>query len=91
MHVVGCLKFTEDKSSENRVYIPDERLIIATHVNAKAQSMKPAPLHQYSTETRGSKLTSQLHCNNQDVTRNRVLTSLQYQDARVETRVSISL
>ena len=63
MDIVDCLKITEDKSSENKVYIPDERLIIATCVNAKTQSMKLAPQHQYSTKTRGSKPASQLHCN----------------------------
>ena len=31
--------------------------------------MKPAPQHQYSTQTRGSKPVSQLHCSNQDATR----------------------
>jgi len=31
--------------------------------------MKPAPQHQYSIKTRGSKTASQLHYNNQDVTR----------------------
>ena len=33
---VDGLKITEDKSSENRVYTPDARLIIATRINAKA-------------------------------------------------------
>ena len=30
--VVDCLKITKDKLSENRIYIPDERLIITTRV-----------------------------------------------------------
>ena len=55
-------KITEDKSSENRVYILDARLIIATRINAKAQSMESAPQHQYSTKTRELKPASQHHC-----------------------------
>ena len=36
-----CLKITEDKSSENRVYIPYERLIIATRVMPRCRAWSP--------------------------------------------------
>ena len=56
--LVDCLKITEDKSSENRVYTSDARLIIVTH--------------DAEHEARAS-------------------ISVQYQDARVETRVPATL
>jgi len=40
MHV-DCLKITEDKLSESKVYTSDARLVIATHAMAKTQSSKP--------------------------------------------------
>ena len=50
---VDYVKITEDKLSENRVYTPDARLIIATRINAKARSIEPTPQYQYSTKTEG--------------------------------------
>ena len=35
---VECLKITEDKSPESRVYTPDVRLIIATRVEPRHKS-----------------------------------------------------
>jgi len=74
---VDCLRITEDKSSESRVYTPDARLIIATRavprrkgqspnlsitVMAKTRSLKPVPQHHYSTKTQSLKAAPQHHC-----------------------------
>ena len=69
---VDCPKITEDKSSESRVQTPDARLIIATSAVPR-HSLKAASQHHYSTD---AELES------------RISASLQYQDARVETRIS---
>ena len=38
---VGCLKITEDKSSDNRVHVSDARLIKATRPKAKHWARRP--------------------------------------------------
>ena len=58
------------KTSHQRIESILRREANHSHLrNAKAQSMKLAPQHQYSTKMRGSKPASQLHCSNQDATR----------------------
>jgi len=40
---VDCPKITEDRSSENRVYTPDARLIIATRIMPMRRAWSPRP------------------------------------------------
>ena len=59
----NCLKITEDKSSDSKVYTLDARLIKAIHCNTKTQSLKHASQRHCNVKTRGSKPASQHHCN----------------------------
>jgi len=58
--IVECLKITEDKSSENIVYIPDERLIIATRVMPRRRAWSPCPTSVQYQDAR-SKPASRYH------------------------------
>jgi len=74
---VDCLKITEDKSSENIVYTPDARLIIATCVMSRRRAWSPRlnistvprregrssrPSCTVMTKTQSSKPASWHHC-----------------------------
>ena len=80
--IVDCLKIIEDKSSENRVYTPDARLIIATRKMPRRRAWSSRL--NISTVPRREGWNPRPSCSVTTKTwlEARVLISVQYQDVR---------
>jgi len=89
--IIDYPKITKDRSSEKRVYTLDARLIIATRIMARRRAWSPRPI--ISTVPRREGWNPHPSCSVITKTRleARVLTSVQYQDARDEACVSTLL
>ena len=58
---IDCLKITEDKSSESRVYTPNVRLIRAIYAKSKHRAQNQCPSFNTMAKTQGPKAASPLH------------------------------